>query len=142
MDKQVSQDERQGENGVSFNDEVQRMGALNTTKALDAAIPILEELGIPYIGATATVERATGYDVCDKYFTHRNTDGSVTYCWGEHIYTLDDTFNSGLLIPPYYQYIEENKELVKKDRHTRNQMLRELKVEYVNSKEEKDKKDI
>lgn len=128
--------------GLVIFDEVQRMGALNTTRALDVAIPILEKLGIPYIGATATVERATGYDVCDKYFTHRNPDGSVTYCWGEHIYTLDDTFNSGLLIPPYYQYIEENKELIKRDRSTRLSMLQELKAEYVNSKDLKDKRAI
>ena len=128
--------------GLVIFDEVQRMGALNTTRALDVAIPILKKLGIPYIGATATVERATGYDVCDKYFTHRNPDGSVTYCWGEHIYTLDDTFNSGLLIPPYYQYIEENKDLIEGDRTTRLSMLQELKVEYANSKDVKDKKAI
>lgn len=128
--------------GLVIFDEVQRMGALNTTRALDVAIPILEKLGIPYIGATATVERATGYDVCDKYFTHRNSDGSVTYCWGEHIYTLDDTFNSGLLVPPYYQYIEENKDLIKRDRRTRLSMLQELKVEYANSENVSDKKAI
>lgn len=128
--------------GLVIFDEVQRMGALNTTKALDKAIKILDRLGIPYIGATATVERATGYDVCDKYFTHKNEDGSLVYCWGEHIYTLGNAFDKGLLIPPYYQYIEENEKLVKRDRHTRLSMLEQLKAEYVNSKDNKDKEAI
>lgn len=116
--------------GLVIFDEVQRMGAVNTTKALDVAIPILEKLGIPYIGASATPERRTGPDVVEKYFTYRHDGGKLTYCWGEHIYTLTDAFKSGLIIPPYYQYIDEDKERVKKARQTRNSMLKSLKAEY------------
>lgn len=123
--------------GLIIFDEVQRMGAKETAKALEFAIPFLEELGIPYIGATATVERATGLDVCDKYFTYgHGNKGRVTYCWGEHIYTLADCFKSGLLIPPEYQYIEENKALIKKARQTRKSMLQELKVELAESQDD------
>lgn len=114
--------------GLVIFDEVQRMGAQETAKALDIAIPILEELGIPYIGATATVERATGHDVCDKYFTYKHPDGRITYCWGEHIYTLGDTFRTGLIIPPEYQYIEEDQAKIKKARQTRLSIIQELKA--------------
>ena len=132
--------------GLIIFDEVQRMGAKETANALEFAMPFIEKLNIPYIGATATVERATGLDVCDKYFTYKhNNTSKITYCWGEHIYTLADCFNKGLLIPPEYQYIEENKTLIKKARQTRKSMLQELKVEYAEATDnnnEKDKKAI
>lgn len=112
--------------GLVIFDEVQRMGAEKTSKALDVALPILEELGIPFIGATATVERATGYDVCDKYFTYKHSDGNITYCWGESIYTLGEAFKKGLIIPPEYQYIEEDITRLGKARHTRAAILKEL----------------
>lgn len=120
--------------GLVIFDEVQRMGAKETSKALDVAIKYLTEHSIPYIGATATVERATGDDVCEKYFTHTHPNGKVTYCWGEHIFTLSNAFESGLLIPPEYQYIEEDKALIKKARQTRKSMLDELKIEVVGAK--------
>lgn len=113
--------------GLVIFDEVQRLGAKKTSKALDIAIPILDKLGIYYIGATATVDRTTGHDVCDKYFTYMNDD-KKTYCWGEHLYTLGDTFESGLIIPPEYVYIEENNDLIAKARQTKESMLKNLKA--------------
>lgn len=117
--------------GLVIFDEVQRMGAIETSKALEIAIPYLEELGIYYIGATATHERATGYDVCDKYFKHYypGTD-KYTYCWGEHIYSLNDCFSTGLLLPPHYEFITDNPDKIKKYRkevrQTRASMIAEL----------------
>lgn len=125
--------------GLVIFDEAQRMGALEISKALNKALPILDELHIPYIGATATVERATGYDVCDRYFTYLNNNNKLTYCWGEHIYTLEDSFRTGLLIPPEYQYIDEDKEAIKRARHTRLSMLQELKIEINNTDDLKEK---
>lgn len=119
--------------GLVIFDEVQRMGAKETAKALDIAIHILEKLKIPYIGATATVERATGDDVCEKYFTYKHSNTEKTYCWGENFFTLSNAFESGLLIPPEYQYIEEDADKIKKARQTRLSMLQELKAELVNT---------
>lgn len=119
--------------GLVIFDEVQRMGAEKTAEALDVALPILEELGIPFIGATATVERATGYDVCDKYFTYKHPNGNLTYCWGEHIYTLGDAFRKGLILPPEYQYIEEDSTRLGKARHTRAAILKELNAKLANN---------
>lgn len=119
--------------GLVIFDEVQRMGAVETSKALKVAIPFFEKLGIYYIGATATVERSTGYDVCDTYFkyTYPGTN-KYTYCWGEHIYSLNETFQNGLIIPPHYQFITDNDKKIKKYRgelrHTRKSMLEELKL--------------
>lgn len=117
--------------GLIIFDEVQRMGAEKASKALDVAMKTIKKLKIPYIGATATVERATGVDVCDKYFTYKHDNGNLTYCWGEHIYTLNDAFKSGLIIPPEYQYIEDNDEIIKKTRHTRASVLKNMKAEAV-----------
>lgn len=122
--------------GLVIFDEVQRMGAERTAEALDIAIPILEELGIYYIGATATVERTTGFDVCDKYFTYKHQNGKITHCWGEHIYTLGDCFRNGLIIPPEYQYIDEDVDKIKKIRQTRLSILQELKAKDANNTNE------
>lgn len=119
--------------GLIIFDEVQRMGAINTSKALDVAIPYLEELGIYYIGATATPERATGYDVCDKYFKYNYPESDkYTYCWGEHIYSLNDCFSTGLLLPPHYEFITDNPNKIKtyrkELRQTKASMVAELKT--------------
>lgn len=119
--------------GLVIFDEVQRMGAERTAEALDVAIPILEKLGIYYIGATATVERSTGFDVCDKYFVHNFNDKRKTFCWGEHIYTLGDAFRTGLILPPYYQYIDEDSDKKKKVRQTRLSVLQELEAKDANN---------
>jgi len=135
--------------GLVIFDEVQRLGAVKTSQTFDIATPILNELGVYYIGATATVGRSTGHDVCDKYFTVGSPNiainskevkargakqklNNLTYCWGEHIYTLSDAFKSGLLIPPEYQYIEENDQILKEARHSRKSLLKNLKTDYVN----------
>lgn len=132
--------------GLVIFDEVQRLGAKNTAKALKTAIEVLEKKKIYYIGATATVERVHGHDVCDTYFRvgepnikidKKNnpklggaTKNSPVFCWGEHIYTLSDCFESGLLIPPEYQFIEENEETLSEARHTRQDVLNKLKAFY------------
>ena len=126
-------------------DECQYMGAETYRKALDFALSYIghdvytdddrliedpERLGkkIPYIGATATIERRD-VDVCDKYFTYNN-NGHLTYCWGEHIFTLEDAFKTGLIIPPYYKYIgavdKDGKSLIAKSRLTRKRLLKNL----------------
>ena len=128
-------------------DECQYMGAETYRKALDFALtyvghsvytdnddllinPLKLGKTIPYIGATATVERRD-VDVCDKYFTY-NTHGGLTYCWGENIFTLDDAFKTGLIIPPFYQYIgatdSEGNNIIAKNRLTRNALLKNLKL--------------
>lgn len=126
--------------GLVIFDEVQRMGAIETAKALDVAIPLFEKLGIYYIGATATVERPTGYDVCDKYFKHVYPGtNKYTYCWGEHIYTLNDTFQTGLIIPPEYQFITDDPKRIKlyrsELRYTRESMIAELNTMDANNPE-------
>lgn len=118
--------------GLIIFDEMQRMGAEKTVKALNVAIPEIEKRGIKYIGASATPERATGVDVCDKFFTYTYDDGRILYCWGEHIYSLKDTFLSGLILPPLYKYIAEDKAKIKSYRHSRLSMLQELMAENVN----------
>lgn len=126
-------------------DECQFMGAETYRKALDFALTYIghtvytdddtlinnpEQLGrtIPYIGATATIERRD-VDVCDKYFTY-NSHGGLTYCWGENVFTLEDAFNTGLIIPPYYQYISatdsDGNSIISKNRLTRNALLKNL----------------
>lgn len=78
------------------------MGAQTYRKALDFALQVMghnnktysdedeplntaqQICSVPYIGATATVERKD-VDVCDKYFTYE-INGKYTYCWGEHLY--------------------------------------------------------
>ena len=125
--------------GLVIFDEAQRMGAIKTSKALDKALRVLNKLGVYYIGATATPERATGYDVVDKYFRHDWDDRKHTYCWGEHIYTLNDAFKSGLIIPPEYQYIIDDPKKIKKYRgelrQTKQSMLAELKAMDANNPE-------
>lgn len=129
--------------GLIIFDEMQYMGAETYRKALDFALQyaghtimsdnddeldtVEAKYNIPYIGATATVERRD-VDVCDKYFTHKTNDGYVM-CWGENIFTLNDAFESGLIIPPEYVYIETNKGLLDDIRHTRKSLLDELKIE-------------
>ena len=128
-------------------DECQFMGAETYRKALDFALTyvghtvytdddeVIENsttLGkfIPYIGATATIERRD-VDVCDKYFTYSGHEG-LTYCWGENVFTLEDAFKTGLIIPPYYQYISATDELgnniISKNRLTRNRLLKNLNI--------------
>ncbi len=128
-------------------DECQYMGAETYRKALDFALtyighdvytdndkliksPMRSRYNIPYIGATATIERRD-VDVCDKYFTYNN-NGKLTYCWGEHIITLEDAFKTGLIIPPYYKYIgstdKNGNSLVTKNRLTRQRLLKNLKT--------------
>ena len=123
--------------GLIIFDEAQRMGAIKTSKALEKALKIFNKLGIYYIGATATPERSTGYDVIDKYFRHNWEDGRHTYCWGEHLYTLNDAFKSGLIIPPEYQYIIDDPKKIKKYRgelrQTKQSMLAELKTMDANN---------
>lgn len=118
--------------GLIIFDEMQRMGAIETAKSLNVAMKLINKLGIYYIGATATPERATGYDVNGTYFKHVNEDGSSVYCWGDNIYTLSDAINTGLLIPPYYQFITDNEQHIKKYRgelrQTRKSMVQELKT--------------
>lgn len=118
--------------GLIIFDEMQRMGAVETAKYLNVAMKVIKKLGIYYIGATATPERATGYDVNGTYFKHINNDGSTVYCWGDSIYTLGDAINTGLLIPPYYQFITDNEQNIKKYRgelrQTRQSMVQELKT--------------
>lgn len=118
--------------GLIIFDEMQRMGAIETAKSLNVAMKLINKLGIYYIGATATPERATGYDVNGTYFKHVNEDGSSVYCWGDNIYTLSDAINTGLLIPPYYQFITDNEQNIKKYRgelrQTRQSMVQELKT--------------
>lgn len=118
--------------GLIIFDEMQRMGAVETAKSLNVAMKIIKKYGIYYIGATATPERATGYDVIGTYFRHINEDGTSVYCWGDSIYTLSDAINTGLLIPPYYQFITDNESNIKKYRgelrQTRQSMVQELKT--------------
>lgn len=128
--------------GLIIFDEAQYMGARTYREALDKALPIIELLGIKYIGATATIER-TDVDVCDKYFTHEFESGELLYCWGEHIYTLEDAFKSGLIIPPEYQFIDERDvDDIKIARHTIKSILDELKIELANCDNSEDKKEI
>ncbi len=122
--------------GLIIFDEVQRMGAVNTIKGIDNAMKFIKEHNIKYIGASATPERSTGIDVCSKYFTSRDNNGNTVYCWGEHIYTLSNAFEYGLLQMPLYKYIEENKSKLTMLRHTRASMLNELKISGENNKEE------
>jgi superfamily II DNA or RNA helicase len=122
-----------GNVGLIIFDEVQYMGAATYRKALDIALPYIEEkYHIPILGATATVERKD-VDVCDKYFTAKLSNGDLFYCWGDHNYTLDEAFSSGLLLPPEYQYIETDTKLIKKARQTRKAVLDELKAEVVHA---------
>lgn len=118
--------------GLIIFDEMQRMGAVETAKSLNVAMKVIDKLGIYYIGATATPERATGYDANGTYFKHINNDGNAVYCWGDSIYTLGDAINTGLLIPPYYQFITDNEKHIKKYRgelrQTRQSMVQELKT--------------
>lgn len=125
--------------GLVIFDEAQRMGAIKTSKALEVALKLFDKLGIYYIGATATPERATGYDVIDKYFRYDWSDNKHTYCWGRHLYTLNDAFKSGLIIPPEYQYIIDDPKKIKKYRgelrQTKASMLAELKTMDANNPE-------
>ncbi|MBO5389401.1 MAG: DEAD/DEAH box helicase family protein [Lachnospiraceae bacterium] len=127
--------------GLIIFDEVQRMGAIRTSQALEPALKVIEKLGIYYVGATATHERATGYDVIDKYFRYDWGDGRYTYCWGEHIYTLPDAIKSGLIIPPEYKYIIDSPKKLetyrKKIRHTSKSMLDEINTMDANNPERK-----
>lgn len=133
--------------GLIIFDECQYMGAQTYRKALDFALQVMghnnktysdedeplntaqQICSVPYIGATATVERKD-VDVCDKYFTYE-INGKYTYCWGEHLYSLRDAIESGLIIPPEYIYIEveEKGGLLSEDRHTRDSMIKHLKAE-------------
>lgn len=118
--------------GLIIFDEAQRMGAVKTAEALKKIMGVLKKHRIFYVGATATPERATGYDVIDKYFRYDWDDGKHTYCWGKHLYTLNDAFKSGLIIPPEYKYIVDDPKRIKKYRgkvrQTQAAMLAELKT--------------
>ena len=127
--------------GLIIFDEMQRMGAINTMKGIDNALKYINSHNIKIIGASATPERSTGMDVCYKYFTHPEKN-KLTYCWGEHIYTLNNAFEYGLLQRPLYKYIDEDKDKIKKYRHTRQSMLDELKVEYAEETSEENKEKI
>lgn len=134
--------------GLIIFDEMQYMGAITYRKALDFALTyfghtvrtdddsnIIEknsesELYIPYIGATATLDRKD-VDVCDKYFTYDLGNNNLTYCWGNSIYTLQDAIKNGLLIPPEYQYIETNNGVINNYRKTYKALLKDLKAENV-----------
>lgn len=119
--------------GLIIFDEAQRMGARGTSKVLDKVLPILSKLGVYYIGATATVERSTGHDVCDRYFTYRvpDTENQI-WCWGSNTYDINKTFEQGLLIPPYYQYILDDPNKIKlyrgQLRQTKQSIVQELKL--------------
>ena len=125
--------------GLVIFDEMQRMGASGAVKNITKAIKEFKKRGIKYIGASATPERNYGVDVCSKFFTHKYNDGSRTYCWGEHIYTLSNAFEYGLLQTPLYKYINEDKDKIKKVRHTRESMIQELKAEAVGKKNKSEK---
>ena len=121
--------------GLIIFDEVQRMGAIKTSEALKVALPEITKRGIFYIGATATIDRLTGPDVVNEYFTSGTKENPI-YCWGKHIYDINSAFEKGLLLPPKYVYIARNED-VKKAKNMKDStiksMLTELCTKYAKS---------